>query len=126
MASPSVEIVGRVEHIGQIQSSKTSDYTWRDVSIKHGSDKYPEYSKITLKKDKTSLIDPFPIGSMVNAFCFVGGTKYIKKGTTQVNYFNNLTCTYIKAVEGDPGQPPAATAQEHDQQKMEDDDDLPF
>lgn len=122
MPSPSVELTGKIEYIGPVQKSKTSDYTWRDVALVHGSDKYPEYSKITLKKDKTSLIEPFAIGQSVIAFCFIGGTKYIKKGTTQVSYFNNLTCTSIKdAANGDPSHADTLT-----QEQMNEDDDLPF
>lgn len=122
MPSPSVELTGKIEYIGQIQQSKTSDYTWRDVVLVHGSDKYPEYSKITLKKDNTSLIEPFAIGQTVTAFCFIGGTKYTKKGSTVTSYFNNLTCTSIKdAANGAPASNEALTPEQ-----MEDDDDLPF
>jgi single-strand DNA-binding protein len=89
-------IKGKLLKVGQTVT-RSNDFKTREFVIET-SDQYPQKVKFQVVKDKTSLLDHFKLGEVLEVFFNIRGNEWNEK------YFVNLDAWKIdKIVENDTG-----------------------
>jgi len=70
-----MEILGKIVHIGQVESVGSNGFTKRLLLIET-DEQYPQKLPIDFVKDKTSKLDGFQIGQFVSVSINLRGNEY--------------------------------------------------
>jgi single-strand DNA-binding protein len=95
-------------------------YTVRDFVIETLDGNYPQTVKFQLTQDRTGLLDPFKLGSVIEVHFDIRGREY------NGNYYNNLNAWRLKDPTVKKAQTAPTAPEEPDIEVEVDDDDLPF
>lgn len=100
----SFEVSGKL-HVKNDTQQVTDRFAKREFVIEIGDGPYPQHVKFQLVQDKTSVLDPFEIGDMVQVSFDLRGREYTNpKG--EVSYFTNLNAWRMQKANQQPDTPP--------------------
>ena len=96
--STSFEVTGTIITImDTVQVTDT--FKKREFVIEIPDGNYPQKVKFQIAQDKTSLLDNFKAGQLVNIHFNLRGREYTRKADGSTDYWLNLDCWRLNAVE---------------------------
>lgn len=92
-----IEITGRIESIGEVETR--GNFSYRTMVVVQGEDdKYPNYYPVQFTKDSMSELDRYSPGDVVRILAYLNGRKYEKDGDTR--YFVTVSANSVQVVGG--------------------------
>ena len=131
--SVSLEITGKVHHIGETQQI-SDKYKKRECVLHVENPQNPQYDdfiSIQFGQDNCSKLDSLKFQDEVKIQCNVKGRQYSDKNTGEIKYFNSIEGWKVEVISSAPQQQPVqyptpTPTQTPTEEEAAASDDLPF
>jgi hypothetical protein len=138
MSSPTAQIQGTVEFIGQTQTFGAKGFRKRLIVLRQDHGKYENIVPLEFTRDDCDRADHLNVGDEVDVQYRLTGRKWQKDAVSEVKYFLTAEALQVHVVRPNPAtrlpEPPRAPAAPGAQQELPgvvpedefDSDDIPF
>ena len=124
-----MEIIGKIKWIDETKEYGSNGFKKRELVVTT-EEQYPQHILIEFIQDKCEILNSFQIGNNVK----IGINLKVRVWTNpegQVKYFNSVQGWRIDIIDGEISQelppiPPPISSENIDENKTEEEDDLPF
>ena len=124
-----MEIIGKIKWIDEIKEYGSNGFKKRELVITT-EEQYPQHILVEFIQDKCEILNSFQIGNNVKIGINLKGREWTNP-EGQVKYFNSIQGWRIDIIDGEISQelppiPPQISSENIDENKTEEEDDLPF
>ena len=124
-----MEIIGKIKWIDETKEYGSNGFKKRELVVTT-EEQYPQHILIEFIQDKCEILNSFQIGNNVKIGINLRGREWTNP-EGQVKYFNSVQGWRIDIIDGEISQelppiPPPISSENIDENKTEEEDDLPF
>ena len=124
-----MEIVGKIKWIDETKEYGSNGFKKRELVVTT-EEQYPQHILVEFIQDKCEILNSFQIGNNVKIGINLKGREWTNP-EGQVKYFNSIQGWRIDIIDGEISQelppiPPPISSENIDENKTEEEDDLPF
>ncbi|MFL2632291.1 MAG: DUF3127 domain-containing protein [Candidatus Marivariicella sp.] len=124
-----MEIIGKIKWIDETKEYGSNGFKKRELVVTT-EEQYPQHILIEFIQDKCEILNSFQIGNNVKIGINLKGREWTNP-EGQVKYFNSVQGWRIDIIDGEISQelppiPPPISSENIDENKTEEEDDLPF
>ena len=124
-----MEIIGKIKWIDETKEYGSNGFKKRELVITT-EEQYPQHILVEFIQDKCEILNSFQIGNNVKIGINLKGREWTNP-EGQVKYFNSIQGWRIDIIDGEISQelppiPPPISSENIDENKTEEEDDLPF
>ena len=124
-----MEIIGKIKWIDETKEYGSNGFKKRELVVTT-EEQYPQHILIEFIQDKCEILNSFQIGNNVKIGINLKGREWTNP-EGQVKYFNSIQGWRIDIIDGEISQelppiPPPISSENIDENKTEEEDDLPF
>tara|TARA_B100001769_G_scaffold21362_1_gene14223 strand:+ start:99 stop:473 length:375 start_codon:yes stop_codon:yes gene_type:complete len=124
-----MEIIGKIKWIDETKEYGSNGFKKRELVVST-EEQYPQHILVEFIQDKCEMLNSFQIGNNVKIGINLKGREWTNP-EGQVKYFNSVQGWRIDIIDGEISQelppiPPPISSENIDENKTEEEDDLPF
>tara|TARA_B100001559_G_scaffold290881_1_gene270227 strand:+ start:269 stop:643 length:375 start_codon:yes stop_codon:yes gene_type:complete len=124
-----MEIIGKIKWIDETKEYGSNGFKKRELVVTT-EEQYPQHILVEFIQDKCEILNSFQIGNNVKIGINLKGREWTNP-EGQVKYFNSIQGWRIDIIDGEISQelppiPPPISSENIDENKTEEEDDLPF
>ena len=124
-----MEIIGKIKWIDETKEYGSNGFKKRELVVTT-EEQYPQHILIEFIQDKCEILNSFQIGNNVKIGINLKGREWTNP-EGQIKYFNSVQGWRIDIIDGEISQelppiPPPISSENIDENKTEEEDDLPF
>lgn len=124
-----MEIIGKIKWIDETKEYGSNGFKKRELVVTT-EEQYPQHILVEFIQDKCEILNSFQIGNNVKIGINLKGREWTNP-EGQVKYFNSVQGWRIDIIDGEISQelppiPPPISSENIDENKTEEEDDLPF
>ena len=124
-----MEIIGKIKWIDETKEYGSNGFKKRELVVTT-EEQYPQHILIEFIQDKCEILNSFQIGNNVKIGINLKGRE-LTNPEGQIKYFNSVQGWRIDIIDGEISQelppiPPPISSENIDENKTEEEDDLPF
>ena len=124
-----MEIIGKIKWIDETKEYGSNGFKKRELVVST-EEQYPQHILVEFIQDKCEMFNSFQIGNNVKIGINLKGREWTNP-EGQVKYFNSVQGWRIDIIDGEISQelppiPPPISSENFDENKTEEEDDLPF
>ena len=124
-----MEIIGKIKWIDETKEYGSNGFKKRELVVST-EEQYPQHILVEFIQDKCEILNSFQIGNNVKIGINLKGREWTNP-EGQVKYFNSVQGWRIDIIDGEISQelppiPPPISSENIDENKTEEEDDLPF
>jgi hypothetical protein len=98
----------------------------REFAVEIEDGKFPQTIKFQTVQDRTELLDDYAVGQKVRVHFDLRGREFTRKRDGTTDWWVNLDCWRLEALDGASDTPAAAGAPAAEDRADDFDDDIPF
>ena len=124
-----MEIIGKIKWIDETKEYGSNGFKKRELVVST-EEQYPQHILVEFIQDKCEILNSFQIGNNVKIGINLKGREWTNP-EGQIKYFNSVQGWRIDIIDGEISQelppiPPPISSENIDENKTEEEDDLPF
>tara|TARA_A100001011_G_scaffold324527_1_gene346908 strand:+ start:115 stop:489 length:375 start_codon:yes stop_codon:yes gene_type:complete len=124
-----MEIIGKIKWIDETKEYGSNGFKKRELVVTT-EEQYPQHILVEFIQDKCEILNSFQIGNNVKIGINLKGREWTNP-EGQIKYFNSVQGWRIDIIDGEISQelppiPPPISSENIDENKTEEEDDLPF